>query len=117
MRRSGRKTSGRRSSTPSGSPRKRGSGPTASPARRARGHRSPSCSVDFGGFWMRGLLLVVASLLFSAPVGAAEKPNILFILADDLGYGDLGCYGQTKIKTPNLDKLAADGMQIGRASC
>lgn len=41
---------------------------------------------------------------------AARKPSIIFILADDLGYGDLGCYGQTKIKTPNLDRLAAEGM-------
>ncbi|UXX80969.1 arylsulfatase [Reichenbachiella carrageenanivorans] len=39
-----------------------------------------------------------------------EKPNIIYILADDLGYGDLGCYGQTKIATPNIDQLAADGM-------
>jgi arylsulfatase A-like enzyme len=43
---------------------------------------------------------------------AEPKPCIIFILADDLGYGDLGCYGQTKIKTPNLDKLAAEGMRF-----
>ena len=43
---------------------------------------------------------------------AARKPSILFILADDLGYGDLGCYGQTKIKTSNLDRLAAEGMRF-----
>jgi arylsulfatase A-like enzyme len=43
---------------------------------------------------------------------AERKPSIIFILADDLGYGDLGCYGQTKIKTPNLDKLAAEGMRF-----
>lgn len=40
------------------------------------------------------------------------EPNIIFILADDLGYGDLGCYGQTKIRTPNLDRLAAEGMRF-----
>lgn len=41
-----------------------------------------------------------------------RKPNIIFILADDLGYGELGCYGQTQIKTPNIDKLAAEGMRF-----
>jgi arylsulfatase A-like enzyme len=39
-----------------------------------------------------------------------KKPNIIYILADDLGYGDLSCFGQTKFKTPNIDKLAARGM-------
>ncbi len=48
----------------------------------------------------------------SSPPSAGLKPSIIFILADDLGYGDLGCYGQKKIKTPNLDKLAAEGMRF-----
>ena len=42
------------------------------------------------------------------------KPNIVFILADDLGYGDLGCYGQSIIKTPNIDRLATEGMRFTR---
>ena len=41
-----------------------------------------------------------------------KKPNIIYILADDLGYNELGCCGQTKIKTPNIDKLCAGGMKF-----
>jgi arylsulfatase A len=44
-----------------------------------------------------------------------RKPNIVFIMADDLGYGDLGCYGQQYIKTPNIDRLAAEGMRFTQA--
>ena len=44
--------------------------------------------------------------------GSARRPNIVFILADDIGYGDLGCYGATKVKTPNLDRLAAQGVRF-----
>jgi uncharacterized sulfatase len=44
--------------------------------------------------------------------GDARRPNIVFILADDLGYGDLGCYGQKRLKTPHLDRLAAEGVRF-----
>ena len=43
---------------------------------------------------------------------AADKPNVIYIMADDLGYGDLGCYGQKRIKTPSIDKMAAEGIRF-----
>ena len=46
---------------------------------------------------------------------AGDRPNIIFIMADDLGYGDLGCYGQERIKSPNIDQLAADGLRFTQA--
>ncbi|MES2330662.1 MAG: arylsulfatase [Bacteroidota bacterium] len=46
-----------------------------------------------------------------------QKPNVIYIYADDLGYGDLSCYGATKIKTPNIDKLAARGSRFTNAHC
>ena len=52
------------------------------------------------------------SLLFAAATLAADRPNIVIILADDLGYGDLGCYGHPKFKTPRIDQLAAEGTRL-----
>jgi arylsulfatase A-like enzyme len=56
--------------------------------------------------------LLWSALLPVALWSAESKPNIIFILADDLGYGDLGAYGQKMIHTPNLDKLAQEGMRF-----
>jgi arylsulfatase A len=55
-------------------------------------------------------LLLVAAL--AADAVAAERPNFLVILCDDLGYGDLACYGHPTIKTPHLDKLASEGLRL-----
>ncbi|NBO92597.1 MAG: arylsulfatase [Planctomycetia bacterium] len=55
---------------------------------------------------------MVLMLLFCLSAEAVHKPNIVFILADDIGYGDLGCYGATRVKTPNLDALAARGLRF-----
>ncbi|MCH2367757.1 MAG: sulfatase-like hydrolase/transferase, partial [Planctomycetes bacterium] len=53
---------------------------------------------------------VLAAL--AGPAAAGRKPNIVFILADDLGYAELGSYGQKKIKTPHVDRLAREGMRF-----
>jgi len=69
----------------------------------------------------RSFLKAIASLSAAAVVRRSlahaggrnnDKPNIIYILADDLGYGHLGCYGQEQIATPNLDRMAAEGMRF-----
>jgi len=59
-------------------------------------------------------LTCVVSISDESRILAAEneKTNVVFILADDLGYGELGCYGQEKIQTPNLDRMASEGMKF-----
>src|SRR5262245_3530087 len=58
------------------------------------------------------LLSSLCSLCLSGSSCAADKPNIVLLLCDDLGYGDLGCFNSPVIKTPNLDQLAAAGMKL-----
>ncbi len=53
------------------------------------------------------LLVFMATGLFAR---AADKPNFIIIFTDDQGYGDLGCFGSTKIKTPNIDQLATEAV-------
>src|SRR3569623_1682949 len=60
---------------------------------------------------MHRLLTLLALMFTCCGTAFAAKPNIIFILADDLGYSDLGCYG-SEIKTPNLDALAKDGLRF-----
>ncbi|MFM1769702.1 MAG: hypothetical protein RJA22_2231 [Verrucomicrobiota bacterium] len=60
------------------------------------------------------LLLVTLLVGLAGLAAGAPAPNIIFILADDLGYGDLGSFGQAKIRTPHLDRLAAGGMRFTR---
>jgi arylsulfatase A-like enzyme len=61
---------------------------------------------------MKKISLLVLALVFNLTIWAQQKPNIIIIYADDLGYGDLSCYGMSKISTPNIDKLAKQGLQF-----
>src|SRR5262249_28061724 len=66
---------------------------------------------------MSRVFALVALLAFSAPAFGAEKMNVLFIVSDDLTNQTLGCYGSKVAKSPNIDKLAAKGVQFDRAYC
>ncbi|MCA9084432.1 MAG: sulfatase-like hydrolase/transferase [Planctomycetaceae bacterium] len=61
-----------------------------------------------------GLAIATAGLLFAQSVHADERPNIVFIFADDWGWGDLGCHGHPYVKTPNIDRLAREGTDFQR---
>ncbi|MFT5475311.1 MAG: arylsulfatase A [Planctomycetota bacterium] len=67
------------------------------------------------GFLLVTLLGSCASSTSRANLDRSRGPNLIFILADDLGYGELGCYGQKKIRTPNIDALARQGMRFTQA--
>ena len=64
--------------------------------------------------WLRvaGAGAMAGALATASNAAPAAKPNIIFILADDLGYGDLACYGQARIQTPHLDQMAREGMRF-----
>jgi arylsulfatase A len=65
---------------------------------------------------VKSYIMALAGSFFLAGSAGAEsaKPNVVFILADDLGYAELGCYGQQKIKTPHIDQLAREGMKFSQ---
>jgi arylsulfatase A-like enzyme len=65
----------------------------------------------FWGF-LAGIFALLPLGIFSSRGMAADRPNIVLIYGDDVGYGDVGCYGATKIKTPNIDRLASQGLRF-----
>src|SRR5262249_22822884 len=66
-----------------------------------------------GGLTMQrhGFFALIVAALFAGTAPAAERPNVIVILSDDMGFSDLGCYGG-EIQTPNLDRLAAGGLRF-----
>ncbi len=73
----------------------------------------PKTVKHFTGFGIR--LLVCLSLLQFSKEAFAQRPHIIYIMTDDMGYGDLGCYGQKGFSTPHLDKLASQGIKFVNA--
>jgi len=66
----------------------------------------------------KSIVLLTVAASFAAVASAADRPpNIVIIFADDMGYGDLGCYGHPSIRTPNLDRMAAQGMRFTDFYC
>ena len=69
---------------------------------------------------MRRVFMLIAALVVLVPAVAsvqqqASRPNIVYIMSDDMGYGDLGSYGSTDIRTPNIDSIARDGVRLTEA--
>lgn len=70
-------------------------------------HRFAACAIAF-----LAAFAAQAAFVRAADAAPGDPPNIVFIMADDLGYGDLGCYGQQRIQTPQLDRLASEGLRF-----
>ena len=68
-------------------------------------------------YYLQRALPLAFCLVMTATVHSADKPNIVVIMADDLGYGDLSCYGATELQTPHIDKLAAEGLRFTSGYC
>ena len=58
------------------------------------------------------LAALLAAIFPPAVAGAAERPNVVIVLVDDFGWGDPSCYGNTTVKTPNMDRLAKEGVRF-----
>ena len=66
---------------------------------------------------LRFSICILSTLFVCAGASAAETPNIVVIMADDLGYGDVSCYGATALETPNIDRLAGEGLRFTSGYC
>ena len=66
--------------------------------------------LNFPRLWLVAIFFCASFVMGGA--GAAERPNLMVVLADDLGYGDLACFGSEDVLTPNLDKFASEGLKL-----
>jgi len=67
--------------------------------------------------WIGGLVTSVCLICGTSLAGVPRHPNIIVIMADDLGYGDVSCYGATALQTPHIDRLAAEGLRFTGGYC
>lgn len=65
--------------------------------------------------FVKHVLLITCFYLSAGTAYAAESPNFVFIIADDIGWDDIGCYGNKVVKTPHIDRLSEEGMQFNNA--
>src|SRR3954469_18671438 len=63
------------------------------------------------------IIVLISIVCAFSHAASSRPPNVVIILADDLGYGDLGCYGHPKFKTPRIDRMAAEGAKLTQFNC